>query len=137
MTIFQWQDLGENVDVWNKQFPKKLIPLFSEKGFGIWLPCPHSEPEESYCFVPSTPILADVVTVLDGMHYPKEVEEVFYIDFLNTEGDRHPSPSLRIERSGNFLRPVPIVCGLSPTQIRQSIALVDVFLSNRITAHTP
>jgi len=72
-----------------------------------------------------------VVTVSKGMAYPQGVEEVFYVDFLNAEGERHPSPSLRIERNGDFLRPVPITCGLSPDQIRRSLLMVEAFLNKR------
>lgn len=128
---FQWQDFGENVEDWNKEFPRSTIPLFSEKGYGIYLRPPLSEPEDSYYFVMSTPTISSVVTVLKSMAYPQGVEEVFYIDFLNAEGDRHPSPTLRIERSKSFLNPVPILCGLSPDQVRRSLFMVEAFLNKR------
>jgi len=32
---YWWQDFGESADDWNKEFPRKMISLFSEKGFGI------------------------------------------------------------------------------------------------------
>lgn len=129
---YQWQDFGEDVDDWNREFPQPQgVSLFSDKGWGIYLRIPSSKPEDPYYFVMSTPTISHVVTVLEGMAYPQGVEEVFYVDFLNAEGDRHPSPVLSIERSNNFLRPAPAVCGLSPDQIRRSLFMVAAYLNKQ------
>lgn len=127
-TDWQWEDF-KNTEEWNAKFPRKMISLFSEEGYGQYLESPIGSGQRY--FIPAIPVMLEPITVVLGMTYHEGVEEVFYFDFLMPNGDKLGS-RLFVERAGNFLKPVPIICGISPTQIRTALHMVVNELSSRL-----
>ncbi len=124
---WQWQDFGSTKE-WNAKFPRRMISLFSEEGYGLYLESPIGSGQ--LYFIPASPVMTEPITVVPGMSYHEGVEEVFYFDFLMPNGENLGS-RLFIERADNFLKPVPIICGISPTQIRTALHMVVNQLTSR------
>jgi hypothetical protein len=122
VTNWRWEDHGKTTEKWNAKFPKDRISLFSEEGHGQYLESPPGSGKRY--FIPAIPVLAERIKVTKGMHYGKDVEEVFYINFVIPNGDALIKPLLYIERVGMTLEAKPVVCGASPTQIRTALIMV-------------
>ena len=129
MTInYQWEDHGKTAKEWNEKFPRTMIDLYSEEGHGRYLESPYSSGKRY--FIPAIPVLSSSRKVTKEMRYENEVEEVFEFHFKVPNSLSSSSSLLRIERVKNFLKPVPIVCGVSPTQIRMALNLVVEYLGD-------
>lgn len=122
MINWQWEDYGETAEEWNAKFPRDMIPLFSEKGHGRYLESPPNSGKRY--FIPAVPVVSEAIKVVPGMHYGKDVEEVFYVNFVMPNGDELIKPLLYIERVGMSLKAKPVICGASPTQIRTALMMV-------------